>query len=292
MFGMLVLIIVGVILITVLYIVGTVIQRRNNQDDDYDEEEDEDEGNERNYKPKLQTTYEPIVPQPPDYSQPTEYQPRPQQRWNIPGPPAVPARDDHVVNFDRRQRPVTPNHYRPPTPQNQRPPTPMGVQQLENERSFKEFNELTDDEKEGIIDLNQCSVDVLRSKINPLLDLIKSKGDGSVVDHVIAYFKKSNDTQLTSSDKVVRKSFKIKNKKSNTCRFARMRITPLDSDFYRLTFKDYTPYVEEHVPKFDVFRQEIGNDRSHWEPVDAALYHNSHVIGVKQLSVLVPGRKD
>lgn len=219
---------------------------------------------------------------------------------------------------ERFQRPVTPiqsNHYRPITPIHHRPVTPVIEQQPQQtdrvwspvnaagqqhqqsrnvsdpEKDFKTYQDLTEEEKIEIVNLNQCYVDVERSNLDPLLALINAKGDGRPVQFVVGQFDKSSDKQLSPSERFVRRSFKIKNRQSNTSRFARLRIINSDARYYRLMFHDYTPYLANHAPRFDVFRQEVNKDRCRWEEVGIYLYYNTKSINIKHMRILVPVSK-
>lgn len=227
---------------------------------------------------------------------------------------------------DHNQRPATPiqtNHYRPATPIHQiRPITPSGggesqrvritsptdvlsyrqlnelVSRVESETEdaaaagFKTYQELTEDEQAKVANLSQCTIDVEQSVLDQVLAQINATGDGTAVQYVIGMFDKSGDgPQLTPSDKFIRHSFKIKNKKTNTFRFARLIIKDSGGDFYRLAFHDYTPYMEKYNPRFDVFKFEKGKEKSHWINMNILLHHNSERIDISHMSVLVPGSK-
>lgn len=228
----------------------------------------------------------------------------------------------------RFQRPVTPvqtNHYRPVTPVQQirpitpvqqiRPITPVAVDQRariasptgvpsyrqinnalsniasEMDSDFKTYNELSEEERATVANLSQCMIDVEQSLLDPFLERINARGNGRSAQYVVGKFDKTHDAQLTPSQRFIRKSFKIKNKRTKTCRFARFRIRDSGSSYYRLVFHDYTPYVEEHAPKFDVFNQERDKERSHWENVRVMLHYNSELMNVSHMLILVPGGK-
>lgn len=239
--------------------------------------------------------------------------------WRNPTPRGAQRRPRTPVNGNNHYRPVTPSFPRPMTPVSsgefresstndgrraeQQPPQPHPRQagsgdDGNNVRSkfvpdhasqFKLFRELSEEEKRGIVDVNQCTVYVRREHLGPLLEAIEKKGDGRRVENVIAYFNKKNDKQLSAYEKRVRKSFKIKDERSGVSRFARMKVV-VEGEFYRLTFHDYTPYVDAHAPKLDAFRQTIANERSRWDIVEARLHYNTQTINANSLSVLVPAK--
>lgn len=208
--------------------------------------------------------------------------------------------------FPRPATPIQSNHYRSVTAVVHRPtPTvpnaeknaaakadrPQDVVSEDSSRDFKKYQDLTAAEKDGIVNLNQCTIHVGRSVLDPILALIGGGNNEPVVEYLIAYFDKRNDKYLSPSEKFVRKSFKIKTQQSNMCRFARLKIVASDANYHRLTFYDYTPYVDEHSPKFDVSKQLVGPERSHWESIDVSLHHNTQAINAKVMRVLVPGKK-
>lgn len=218
---------------------------------------------------------------------------------------------------ERFQRPATPshtNHYRPSTPIHQiRPITPneqrariaspTGVPtyrqsnavpaQLKSSRDddFRSYEELSDEERAEVANLGQCMIDIEQAVLDPFLERINATGDGRTARYVIGKFDKSADGQLTPSQKFIRKSFKIKNRGTNTCRFARFRIRDSGDGYYRLVFHDYTPYVEEHAPRFDVFNLERTRERSHWEKIRVTFHYNTEMVNLSQMLVLVPGGK-
>lgn len=214
---------------------------------------------------------------------------------------------------DRFQRPPTPAHYRSQTPIYVRPVTPVNRKQqnpavpvdraspnykqlnaaianavLEHDSGFVNYHELSEHEKLDVLDLNQYTIDVDRSVLDPILSMIELVGDGRSLEYVIAHCDKKNDKQLSVSEKQLRKSFRIKHQQSNLCRFPRFRITNVDFTHYRLVFNDYTPYVEGQSPRIDVFKQELSTERSRWETITVSLHHNSELTNIKQIQILVP----
>ncbi|KAG8323934.1 hypothetical protein J6590_104048 [Homalodisca vitripennis] len=245
MFGIVVLTLVGVILITVLFLVGTVLSVGSSP------KEKQDRGG-GGYSEIFRR---PVFASQNDFADNT-------LRRTQPAPPA---------------RPITPvqnNHYRPATPVLAPSPATIHHSQTagsDHSKMFRQYQELSADERDGIVDLNQCIIDVERSRLDPLLNLINGGGDGrSSVEYVVCYFNKKIDKQLTPSERFIRKSFKIKNRQTGTSRFARLKISNVNPVYYRLTFHDYTPYVEQHSPKYDVFDHAIAKERSHWEQVEVA----------------------
>lgn len=312
MFGLVTLILIGAILVAILFLVGSIMRRitRAQQDEPNvasgDGHDDVGAG----------AGDVPAMPPQPSRSADT----RVVNFVSIPGPGISGLRKDNAYTqpvvpsgSSGSSRPVTPSHIqRPPTPggnhyRSPRSNTP-GVdnvqyratgttdadalkETLEHERMFKNYKELTQGEKDEIADFENLTITVYiqRSYLDPLLDLIKKNGDGGPVENVIAYFNKKNDKELSPSDKFVRRSFKIKNKRSNMCRFARLSIdSKSDKGFYKLGLRDYTPYMEEHAPKFDAYKQEISTERSHWEEVEAGLNYNTQKLDVAKISILVP----
>lgn len=224
-----------------------------------------------------------------------------------------------VHERERFQRPSTPahnNHYRPATPVHLMRPisgnelqhhsrigSPTGVpsyRQLnadlsrigsETDTGFKTFNELTETERSEVTNLAQCMIGVEKSLLDPVLARINATGDGRPTQYVIGRFDKSNDGQLTASHKFIRRSFKIKDKTTKLCRFARFRIISTGGGLYALMFQDYTPYVDEHAPQFDVFYMKGAKERSHWENLVVTLHYNSVPINISHMLILIPGGK-
>lgn len=225
------------------------------------------------------------------------------------------------ITYQRPGTPVQINHYRPATPVHQiRPITPSdtvplqhqrvpasptdtadGYRQLnsaitriesETEAGFKTYAELTEDERAEVANLGQCIVDVDKSALEPLLAKITFKGDDRTARYVVGRFDKSDDGLLSQSHKFIRQSFRIVNKKTNTCRLARLRVQDSGEDRYRLTFHDYTPYVDKSTPKFDVYNMEKTKERFGWVTVKSVLLHyNTEPISVSHMLILVPSGK-
>lgn len=216
------------------------------------------------------------------------------------------------VRFQRPATPVQTNHYRPVTPVHQiRPITPhntaedrtritspTGVPSYRQSgessdvgAGYKTYQELTDEERSGVTDLSRCFIDIRQSELDPFLNRINAAGGGRTVQYVVGRFDKTADSQLSPSHRFIRKSLKIKDKRTNKCRFARLRVVNSGEGYYRLVFHDYTPYVEEHSPRFDVYSQERADERSHWEKVVVVFHFNSERINISHLLILMPGGK-
>lgn len=202
-------------------------------------------------------------------------------------------------------RPTTPIDNRPKTPIDaRRPTTPKPDDDKEqvkpkvtqrdvseiNRKQFKTYAHLGAAEKSVIAHPKTIAIEVPKSELQPLIDMMKKKGDDEGTErYVVAYFNKANDKNLnTASERFIRKSFKIALEGTDTFRFARFLINQRD-DIYRLEVHDYTPYIEQNSPKYNPINHAISSDRSFWLDVDAKLYHKSEEIKANRLSILVPG---
>lgn len=163
------------------------------------------------------------------------------------------------------------------------------------DKHFRKYDELTSDEKSKIVDPRDITIEINRSKLDPLLDLIKKKGGGGEVKIIIGYFNKTNDKYISTSDTLVRRSLKIPGANS-TCRFARLErngsIKISTKENYRLVVHDYTPYIDAHSSNYDVFKHEVSKERAQWTQVEAGLFYKTKLIWVKHLTVMIPVTKE
>lgn len=205
---------------------------------------------------------------------------------------------DPVTPVSGLQRPPTPVYNRPPVtgtvpiPAYNVPVNPIATEVVNNDsqhdKLFVKYNELSVREKEDVVDLHRLVVDVSRSVLDSKTAMIGATGDGKPLEYVIIRIDKRDDKQLSASEKEMRRSFKIKHHQSNLCRFARLRIENLNSEFYRLYFTDYTPYIEPNAPKFNALQQVISRERCHWEDIKVNIFHNTRPTNIRQAQVLVP----
>jgi len=295
MFSLVALIIIGAIFIAVIFIIGSVMRYVT--------------GN--GVPAESQETYYANVTASPVGGVTTsrsQFQSPQQMRPSEPSQTSHTSNDMRPDNQGLTSRPATPvnTHYRSKTPVLQIVTTPVNSvhnsvdetsrnatlnNSSEHERMFRKYNELSVTEKANIGDLGAYTITIYvnRNHIDPLRQLIAEKGGGGPVTSFIAYFSKKNDKDLSPSDKIIRRSLKIKNQRgNNTCRFARLIVNTEDANYYSLKLQDYTPYVEAHAPKFDTFKHIVTEERCRWEEVPASVSYNSQRININSLSVLVP----
>lgn len=304
--------VIGLILVAVVILFGFLLgsgEQNTEEEENYDGSDDEPE-----VLPKPESGASRNVAEVPDGGTPhrdiRSYDPKDVARHDN----GYYNNENHErVRFQRPATPVQNNHYRPVTPVHQiRPITPHGIAEERTRiasptgvpsyrqsgessdvgAGYKTYQDLTDEERSGVTDLSRCYIDIRRSELDPFLNRINAMGTGVTAQYVVGRFDKTNDSQLSPSHRFIRKSFKIKNKKTNKCRFARLRVIDSGDGYYRLVFNDYTPYVAEHAPRFDVYNnQEKADERSHWENVNVVLHFNSERINISHLLILMPGGK-
>lgn len=317
MFSVFALIIIGAVFIAVLFILGSIKQYGYKQNNEPVDRFSTALDNQPSVKPpkdiKAQQSPTPRSTSPSrvplvDYPSSSKHPQKP--------PPKLPSSDKTLFTKPAtttkphyNSRPTTPVDNRPKTPID-RPTTPIDTKKSDdsddkekpvpkvtqrdvsemNRRQFKTYPYLGAAEKSVIAHPKNLVIEVAKSDLQPLIDMMKKKDDDGSERYVVAYFNKANDKSLTTAtDKFIRKSFKIALEGTDTFRFARFRINERDKDFFRLEVHDYTPYIEQQNPKYNPINHTISMERSFWLEVDAKLYHKSEEIKANKLSILVPG---